>query len=93
LIARAAHTPERTCVGCRKRDRLAALVRLAADGDHVVVDVRRRRPGRGAWVHPEPRCTARLATGALEKSFKRKLAPAALTPLCVQINRRPAEPT
>ena len=66
--------PERTCVGCRKRDTVQALVRLVADGDQVIVDTAHRRPGRGAWVHPEPRCAARLTVGALERGLKRKLS-------------------
>jgi predicted RNA-binding protein YlxR (DUF448 family) len=93
LIAETRHRPERTCIGCRKRDQLSALVRLAADGDHVVVDAARRRPGRGAWVHLDPRCTRRLAAGALERGLRRKLAPDALTSLSPQLNSRPAEPT
>ncbi|MFC7022557.1 YlxR family protein [Promicromonospora thailandica] len=58
--------PVRTCVGCRERDQRSALLRLVPDpsmhGDavagpqRIVVDVRACLPGRGAWVHPEPRC-------------------------------------
>ena len=66
--------PERTCLGCRKRDTVAALVRLVANGDRVVVDTERRRSGRGAWVHPDPRCTKKLTLGAVERGLKRKLS-------------------
>jgi uncharacterized protein len=68
----------RTCLGCRKRDRQAALVRLVAAGDRVVVDVDRVRPGRGAWVHVDRKCVSRLAVGAVERGLKRKLAADAL---------------
>ncbi|WP_238148910.1 YlxR family protein [Serinicoccus sediminis] len=51
----------RTCVGCRRRDEQAALLRLVArlgdDGSWTVVpDERRRLPGRGAYVHRRPGC-------------------------------------
>jgi uncharacterized protein len=29
---------------------------VAASGAQVVPDPRRRIPGRGAWLHPDPRC-------------------------------------
>lgn len=53
--------PVRTCVGCRRRDLAARLVRVVladADGGQpaVVVDLARRLPGRGAWLHPELQC-------------------------------------
>ncbi|NKX56067.1 YlxR family protein [Arthrobacter mobilis] len=59
---RAAVVPQRTCIGCRRRDAQADLLRLAvtaADGaSAVVVDEGRRLPGRGAWLHPDPDCMA-----------------------------------
>jgi predicted RNA-binding protein YlxR (DUF448 family) len=54
--------PVRTCVGCRGRDLRSELLRLvltASDGDlAVVVDERKDRPGRGAWIHPDVGCLA-----------------------------------
>jgi hypothetical protein len=46
-------TPERTCVGCRRRRPQAELLRcvLTADG-RAVVD--RTGPGRGAWLCAPP---------------------------------------
>lgn len=70
--------PVRTCLGCRKRDGQGALVRLAADGTRVAVDLDRRRPGRGAWVHRDPKCVARLPLGAVERTLRTKLAADAL---------------
>jgi predicted RNA-binding protein YlxR (DUF448 family) len=75
MIARTVtHAAERTCLGCRKRDARTALVRLVADGDRVVVDTGLCRPGRGAWVHRDPRCAKRLTLGAIERGLKRKLS-------------------
>lgn len=48
--------PVRTCVGCRQRAEQHTLVRVVAVDGRLTVDVRRRLPGRGAYVHPEPSC-------------------------------------
>ncbi|AYM42799.1 YlxR family protein [Mycobacteroides chelonae] len=49
--------PVRTCIGCRGRELAADLLRVvAADDRHVVVDIRRRLPGRGAWLHRSAQC-------------------------------------
>jgi uncharacterized protein len=48
--------PVRTCVGCRERAARADLLRVVAEGDRLVPDPARRLPGRGASVHPDPRC-------------------------------------
>lgn len=73
--------PVRTCLGCRKRDGQAVLVRLIAEGDRVVADLARRGHGRGAWVHRDRRCVGRLALGAVERGLRAKLAPDALAGL------------
>jgi hypothetical protein len=48
--------PVRTCVGCRERSAKSTLLRVVADGDRLVPDPNGRLPGRGASVHPDPRC-------------------------------------
>lgn len=66
--------PVRTCVGCRERDLRSALLRLVLvgtdDGPRLVVDPRAGLPGRGAWIHPAPRC--------LELAGRRSSVPRAL---------------
>jgi uncharacterized protein len=42
---------------------------VARDG-RLVVDERRRLPGRGAWVHPEPGC---LTKAERRRAFSRAL--------------------
>ncbi|WP_235022663.1 YlxR family protein [Amycolatopsis alkalitolerans] len=42
---------------------------VAKDGQ-VVVDERRRLPGRGAWLHPDPGC---LAKAERRRAFPRAL--------------------
>jgi len=57
--------PVRTCVGCRATGPRSALLRvIAPHDDTLVVDVGRRMPGRGAWLHPDPDC--------LEKAERRR---------------------
>ena len=40
------------CAGCRGRASVSELVRLAWQDGRVVVDERRRLPGRGVNLHP-----------------------------------------
>ncbi len=67
--------PVRTCVGCRERDLATRLVRVvladaATGAPAVVVDLARRLPGRGAWLHPELRC---LDQAERRRAFTRAL--------------------
>ncbi|MCV7286162.1 YlxR family protein [Mycolicibacterium wolinskyi] len=53
--------PVRTCIGCRKRELAAELLRVVAvtDGNGecaVTVDTTASLPGRGAWLHPDQQC-------------------------------------
>jgi uncharacterized protein len=60
----------RTCVGCRLRAVTGELLRLAVvDGD-LVLDLRRRVAGRGAWLHPDLDC---LAKAERRRAFVRAL--------------------
>nr|WP_322746835.1 YlxR family protein [Cellulomonas sp. S1-8] len=48
-------------MGCRATGRRSALLRVVltdvgAGEPVLVVDERRRMPGRGAWLHPDQRC-------------------------------------
>ena len=52
--------PVRSCAGCRQRaaksDLLRLVVVVAYEVHHVVPDPRGQRPGRGAYLHPDPHC-------------------------------------
>ena len=48
--------PVRTCVGCRVKASDSELLRAVVRDESVVPDPRRRLPGRGAWMHPDPAC-------------------------------------
>lgn len=61
IPASSLHGPVRTCIGCRERVASSALLRVVArtgsSGSTLVVpDVRHSLPGRGAWIHEDPRC-------------------------------------
>jgi predicted RNA-binding protein YlxR (DUF448 family) len=46
------------------------MVRVVAEPPGVVVDLRRRLPGRGAWVHPQLTC---IETATHRKAWARAL--------------------
>lgn len=63
-------------MGCGEVRPKRALVRLALDGDLVVVDPQAIRGGRGAYVCDDA-CYARaLARRALPRAFRRAVRPA-----------------
>ena len=75
LTRRSAGAPVRTCVGCRTTGLRSALLRVVAADDGtgapvLVVDVDRRMPGRGAWLHPDPGC---LELATRRRAFGRAL--------------------
>lgn len=48
--------PMRTCIGCRRVSPISDLFRLIVLGGVLYPDLRRRLPGRGAWLHPDEGC-------------------------------------
>ncbi|MGI8417598.1 MAG: YlxR family protein [Nakamurella sp.] len=71
----------RTCVGCRDKGRPDVLLRVvvypagdtegtASDVVLVVPDPKRRKPGRGAWIHPDSGC---LQAALRRRAFGRAL--------------------
>ena len=73
--------PRRTCVACREEGAREDLVRLvvAPDGA-VVVDLRARLPGRGAWVHPQKSCVEAVESrrGLLARALAAPVVPGGL---------------
>ncbi|GAA4769494.1 YlxR family protein [Citricoccus nitrophenolicus] len=90
-----AHTPVRTCIGCRGKDDHTKLVRLALDGvtgpRSVIPDWRRRMPGRGAWLHPDVACLqAALKRGAFNRAFRGRVEATSLAGLLAARPEAPA---
>ncbi|MDR0959737.1 MAG: YlxR family protein [Propionibacteriaceae bacterium] len=48
--------PIRLCVGCRGRASQSQLTRWVWDDELMQVVPGRKRPGRGAWLHPSRSC-------------------------------------
>jgi len=74
------------CAGCRERAPQAELLRLAWLDGQVVLDERRRLPGRGVYLHPGcgalllrnrgvPRGLRREVDGAQLRSLLESVAP------------------
>ena len=53
----------RTCVGCRRRERQSALVRVARVAARVQLDPGRRLGGRGAYLHGKCVIRANIRSG------------------------------
>lgn len=66
--------PVRTCVACRQAAAQAELLRVALVEGRPVADPRRRRAGRGAYVHPVKACVERaLKRGGFARAFRTRL--------------------
>ncbi|MGH3763477.1 YlxR family protein [Actinophytocola sp.] len=63
-------SPIRTCVGCRVRAEAGELLRVVFVDGELALDLRRRAAGRGAWLHPDPRC---LDIAERRRAFARAL--------------------
>lgn len=75
--ARPEKSRERTCIGCRRRDSPANLLRMVVSGGLVLPDPGHRAPGRGAHLHPVSEC---LDLAERRKAFPRAFkVPGALT--------------
>jgi uncharacterized protein len=86
-------------VGCRSRATQSALLRVVAVGDGTGVDTPRltpdpdrRLPGRGASVHPDPRC---VDLADKRRAFPRALrltGPLDVTPVREHVAAMPTTP-
>lgn len=71
----AKHVPLRLCIGCRTREPIKNLVRIAFDqaddSRSLVFDQRHVLPGRGAWLHRTPECFfAAVRKRAFARAFR-----------------------
>lgn len=76
--------PVRTCIGCRQQAYQNTVVRFVLDRSHepprVRVDADRKKPGRGAWLHPRSECfETALKRRAFQRSFRQPVDTAHLT--------------
>ena len=69
--------PQRQCLGCRemknKKDRIRAV--RSPEGE-ISLDFKGKKPGRGAYVCPDPACLAKARKSrALERAFGSAIPP------------------
>ena len=69
--------PMRQCLGCREMKPKGELIRVvrSPEGD-ISLDFRGKKPGRGAYLCPNPNCLARARKGrAIERAFSAQVDP------------------
>jgi len=69
--------PRRQCVGCREMKEKRALVRVVKSPEGAVsLDFGGKKPGRGAYVCPDPECLKKARKSrALERAFSAAIPP------------------
>ena len=69
--------PQRQCVGCREMKEKRALIRVVRSPEgEISLDFRGKKPGRGAYVCPDPACLRKARkTRALERAFAAPIPP------------------
>ena len=79
--------PQRMCVGCRQMKEKPQLIRVVRSPEgEVSLDPRGKKPGRGAYVCPDPACLKRaMKSKALERAFQAPLPPEVLDQLEAQL--------
>ena len=69
--------PMRQCVGCREMKEKRQLIRVVRSPEgEVSLDFKGKKPGRGAYVCPDPECLKKARKSkALERVFSAALPP------------------
>lgn len=64
--------PQRQCLGCREMKNKKDLIRVVRSPEgEISLDFKGKKPGRGAYVCPEPACLAKVRKSkALERAFQ-----------------------
>ena len=64
--------PRRQCLGCREMKDKKALIRVVRSPEgEISLDFKGKKPGRGAYVCPDPACLAKVRKSrALERAFE-----------------------
>ena len=70
--------PMRQCLGCREMKPKNQLIRVVRSPEgEISLDFRGKKPGRGAYLCPDPACLARVKKSrALERAFSCQVDPA-----------------
>ncbi len=67
--------PMRQCVGCREKKQKRELIRVVKSPEgEISLDFKGKKPGRGAYVCPDPACLKRARKSrALERALETAL--------------------
>ena len=67
--------PERTCIGCMKKDSKSAMLRIAVVNEKLEVDFEARRAGRGGYLHPTLECADKFVASKVKefRALRRKI--------------------
>ena len=69
--------PQRQCLGCREMKNKKDLIRAVRSPEgEISLDFKGKKPGRGAYVCPDPACLAKARKSrALERAFGSAIPP------------------
>ncbi len=81
--------PLRQCVGCREHKEKNQLIRVVRSPEgEISLDLRGKKPGRGAYLCPDPACLKKAAKSrALERAFSAPIPPEVLETLAQELER------
>jgi len=79
--------PQRMCIACQESDGKRDLIRLVRAADGVLLDQSGKRPGRGAYVHPQVNCWEKALAGSLiQKALRTKISAENLKTLSLSVS-------
>ena len=69
--------PMRQCLGCREMKPKSELIRVVRSPEgEISLDFRGKKPGRGAYLCPDPGCLAKVRKSrAIERAFSAQVDP------------------
>ncbi len=81
--------PQRMCVGCREMKNKRELVRIVRSPQgEIDLDITGKKPGRGAYICPEPDCLRQAIKGKrLQKALEQNVPDEVLQKISEQIDR------
>ncbi|ABI68215.1 RNase P modulator RnpM [Syntrophomonas wolfei] len=88
-MSRIRKQPQRMCVGCREMKNKRELVRIvrSPQGD-IDLDTTGKKPGRGAYICPEPECLKQAIKGKrLQKALEQNIPEGVLEKIREQIEQ------
>ena len=85
--------PVRQCLGCREHKPKPELIRVVRSPEgEVSLDFKGKKPGRGAYVCPDPECLKKARKArALERAFSAPLPPEVWEGLEAQMKEVPPD--